>query len=121
MRFDPALKDDAKVAPRHTRGPWKRVVRSVLDLAGPHARLVRHAETPWASVTFSGARHTIVLGFEGAEASDAADLFIAALPEHEFAISGRLVADASIRAVDQHMLPSPRVQIEAELLVLDDA
>ena len=120
MRFDPELKGETPAAADSVRGPWKRVVRAVLDLAGPEAQLVRHAETPWASVTFSGARHTIVLGFEGEQAMDAADLFIFALPDHEFTISGRLVADATIRAVDQSMQPSPRVQVEAELLVLDD-
>lgn len=120
MQFDPALKDETWIGSDSVRGPWKRVVRAVLDLAGVEAQLVRHAETPWASVTFSGARHTIVLRFEGAQAREAADLFIAALPDHEFTISGRLVADATIRAVDQRLLPSPRTLVEAELLVLDD-
>jgi hypothetical protein len=103
------------------RAPWKRVARAVLDLAGPGAQLFRHSETPWASVTFSGARHSFVLGFDGMDAMEAADLFIAALPDHEFAIPGRLVADATIRAVDQRLLPSPRTLVEAELLLLDDA
>lgn len=103
------------------RAPWKRVARAVLELAGPCAQLFRHSEKPWASVTFSGARHSFVLGFDGTEAMEAADLFIAALPDHEFAIPGRLVADATIRAVDQRVLPSPRTLVEAELLLLDDA
>ena len=50
-----------------------------------------------------------------------ADLFIAMLSDHEFTISGRLVADATILAVDQRALPAPRTLVEAELLVLDDA
>ena len=120
MRIEPSLKSEATGGTDRIRGPWKRVVRAVLDLAGTEALLVRHAETPWASVTFSGARHTIVLGFDGAQGSEAADLFIAALPDHEFSISGRLVADATIQAVDQRLLPSPRTLVEAELLVLDD-
>jgi len=52
---------------------------------------------------------------------DAADLFIAALPDHEFLIGGKLVADAMIVSVEQVALPTPRTLVEAELLVLDDA
>ena len=120
MRIESTLHDATQSGPARARAPWKRVIRAVLDLAGVEAQLVRHAEKPWASVTFSGARHTIVLVFDGAEAIEAADLFIAALPDHEFTISGRLVADATIHAVDQRTLPAPRTIVEAELLVLDD-
>jgi hypothetical protein len=102
------------------RAPWKRIVRVVQELAGPCAEFVRHGEKPWASVTFSGARHTIVLSFDGEAGVDAADQFIAALPDHEFALGDKLVADATIVLVEQNMLPSPRTLVEAELLVLDD-
>jgi len=120
MQIESTLHERAQSGPNRARAPWKRVVRVVLDLAGSEAQLVRHSEKPWASVTFSGARHTIVLAFDGAHAMEAADQFIAALPGHEFTISGRLVADATIQAVDQRTLPSPRAIVEAELLVLDD-
>lgn len=121
MRIDAADYQPISTGPGTGRAPWKRIARAVLELAGPSAELLRHSEKAWASVTFSGARHTLVLGFDGMQAMDAADLFIAALPEHEFIISGRLVADATIVSVDQRTLPSPRTLIEAELLVLDDA
>ena len=120
MRIDPGVFSPLSTAPGSGRAPWKRIARAVLELAGPQAQLVRHAEKPWASVTFSGARHTFVLCFDGIEAMDAAELFIAALPEHEFTIAGKLVADTTIRSVDQRALPSPRTMVEAELLVLDD-
>ena len=103
------------------RGPWKRVVRAVQELAGPHAEFVRHAETPWASVTCSGARHKIGLAFAGADGIEAAETFIAALPDHEFSLSGSIVADATIVSVDHRALPSSSMLIEAELLLLDDA
>lgn len=103
------------------RSPWKRIAKAVLELAGPGAQLVRHAERPWASATFSGARHTFVLAYDGIEAMEQADDFIAALPDHEFTVAGRLVADATIRSVDQRALPIPRTVVEAELLVLDEA
>jgi len=121
MRIDPADYRAVATGPGSGRAPWKRIARAVLELAGPHAQLVRQSEKPWASITFSGARHSFVLAFDGIEAMEAADLFIAMLPDHEFTISGRLVADATILSVDQRALPAPRTLVEAELLVLDDA
>ena len=121
MQIDPRAYETKATGLGGGRAPWKRIARAVLDLAGSQAELIRHAEKPWASVTFSGARHTLVIAFDGVAAMDAADNFIAALPDHEFTISGRLVADATIASVDQRRLPSPRTLIEAELLVLDEA
>jgi len=106
---------------RRGRATWRRIVRAVLGVAGEHAELVRHSEKPWASVTFSGARHTVCLCFTGQQAMDAADDFIAALPDHEFSLPGLIVADATIVSVDQHALPEPHAMVEAELLLLDDA
>jgi hypothetical protein len=102
------------------RSPWRALLRAVLELAGPHAELVRHGERGWASATFAGSRHSVSLSFSGASAMDAADDFIAALPEHEFALPGRIVADATIVAVDQRALPHPHTLVEAELLLLDE-
>jgi len=122
MRID-AVADRAMIAQLHggrVRGPWVRLLSAVLHLAGPQADLVRHTEKPWASVTFSGARHFITLTFSGIAASDAADNFIAALPDHEFTIPRQLVADATIASVDQQMLPHPRVSVVAELLLLEE-
>ena len=45
------------------RGPGARLLEAVLVLAGAEAELVSHGERPWASATFSGARHTIALTF----------------------------------------------------------
>lgn len=120
MRIDAGDYRPVATGPGSGRAPWKRIARAVLELAGPNAQLVRQSEKSWASVTFSGARHTFVLCFDGLAALDAADLFIANLPDHEFTIPGRLVADATIRSVDQRTLPSHRTLVEAELLVLDE-
>lgn len=102
------------------RRPWLRLLCEVLQLAGTDAELLSHTERPWASVTFSGSRHTISLAFSGDAAPEAADDFIAALPEHEFTIPRQIVADAAITAVDQVALPEPKVTVEAELLLLED-
>lgn len=102
------------------REPWLPLLAAVLGLAGGRGELLRHAERPWASVTFSGTRHTIALAFTGTEGLAAAEAFIETLPEHEFTLPGQLVADAAVSAVDQAMLPAPRTVVEIELLLLEE-
>ncbi|MFC3214316.1 hypothetical protein [Novosphingobium panipatense] len=104
---------------RHsTNEPWARLLSDVLRLAGRGAELLHQAERLWASATFSGARHTIALAFEG-EAIERGEAFIAALPDHEFTIPRHLVADAAVVAVEHRQAPS-RLAIEVELLLLED-
>lgn len=105
---------------RRQRGPWLAVLTALLKLAEGKAELVRHSERAWASVTFSGTRHEVVLAFTGTDAVAAGERLIDALPEHEFAIPGQLVADASVISVEHATLPEPRLVIEAELLLLDE-
>lgn len=102
-----------------TRRPWLRLLNAVLELAGSGAELLRHAERPWASATFAGTRHTIALRFDG-EAIAAGEAFLAALPDHEFAIPGQLVADAAVTTVEHELVPAPELQVEIELLLLED-
>ena len=103
---------------------WRRrtdALREALHaLAGGQATILGHCETAWASVTFAGARHRLELLFDGSEAIEAGELFIAALPEHEFDIPGQLVADATVTEVD-HRLQPQRMQVSCELLLLEDA
>lgn len=98
-----------------------RLREALQELAGGHARFASHRETAWASITFAGARHRLEILFEGPEAVEAGEHFIAALPEHEFDILGQLVADAAIIEADHTMLPEPRLAVVAELLLLEDA
>ena len=106
-------------AARARRQPRNRLREAMLELAGPHAAILSHDEKSWASITFAGARHRLALEFEGAEAVQAGELFIAFLPEHEFAIPGQLVADAAVTAVD-HRPDPPRMQVRCELLLLEE-
>ncbi|MFZ1742396.1 MAG: hypothetical protein WAT93_06055, partial [Pontixanthobacter sp.] len=62
----------------------------------------------------------ILLRFSGNAAVEAGEKFITALPDHEFAISGQLVADAVITSVEHTLLPQPQIQVECELLLLLD-
>lgn len=98
-------------------------LRGVLlgQLAENRAQLIDHAERAWASPTFSGGRHTIRLRFTGAAAIMAGERFIAALPEHEFAMRGALVAEAEVIAVRHHAaIDPPFLDVTTYLLVLDE-
>ena len=109
------------VARRRTRRtPWMQLLSALLDLAQGEAELVRHSERAWASVTFSGTRHSIVLAFTGAEAVAVGEGLIDALPDHEFAIPRQLVADAAVVRVEHTLLPQPRLEVEIEVLMLDE-
>ena len=110
-----------ETARKHQRGPWMQLLSSLLGLAGGHAELLRHAERPWASATFSGTRHIIALAFTGTEAMAAGEGFIDALPDHEFTIPRQLVADAAVVSVDHTVLPEPQMIVEVEVLLLKDA
>src|SRR5688572_24932100 len=93
---------------------------ALLELAQDQATILGHSEKSWASVTFAGARHRLELLFDGDEAIEAGELFIAVLPEHEFDIPGQLVADAAVTEVD-HRLQPQRMQVSCELLLLEEA
>ena len=111
---------EARPAPRVRISPGERMLRAVTTLAGPHAELMSHTERPWASVTFAGTHHRIVLRYEGWEACDEAEALITALPDHEFEIPRTLVADATVVRLDQVVLPEPMMTVELLLLLLDD-
>ena len=89
---------------KRRRSKGERLIEALQELAQGHASIARHSETSWASITFAGTRHRVELAFEGADAVDAGECFIAFLPEHEFALPGQLVADAAVVEVD-HCLP----------------
>ncbi len=111
-------------APRRLRGPrptpTERVREALQALAGGHALIEGHDERSWASVTFAGTRHRLDLAFEGAEAIEAGESFIAFLPEPEFALPKQLVADAAVTSVDHRIGDRPRMLVRVELLLLDE-
>lgn len=117
MRIDPG---DPHLRSSRRR-PWMPLLTAMMNLAGGRAELLRHSERTWVSITFAGTRHTIALAFRGAEAIAAGEAFIAALPEHEFAIPHQLVADAAVASVEHVLLPEPVLSVEVELLLLEEA
>jgi hypothetical protein len=67
---------------------------------------------PWASVTFSGARHVLTYALATGEEQDRAQAFCGIAQEAEWPLDGAFVADMSATVVDGHLI------IEA-LTVLD--
>ena len=110
-----------RTRPRKVRAdPANRLLGALQELAGGQGIVLRHEERAWASITFSGARHTVTLRFAGDAAVAAGELFIAALPDHEFAISRRLVADAAVVAARHVLLPEPALEVDCAILMLDE-
>ena len=97
-----------------------RLREALMELGDFRGQVLSHGEKTWASITFAGARHTLTLLFAGADAVEAGERFIAALPDHEFAIAGQLVADAAVTEVEHRLLPAPRLVIHCELLLLEE-
>ncbi|MEL1249878.1 hypothetical protein [Aurantiacibacter gilvus] len=102
------------------RGPRELLADAQLALADGPARIVRHEEKSWASITFAGSRHRVELAFEGAEAVEAGECFIVFLPEHEFTIRGQLVADAAVVEVESVAAP-PKLTVTCEILLLEES
>jgi len=122
MLHDPvALRQGSSSSPRQGSRPWLPLLSALLELSQGKAELLRHGERPWASATFAGSRHTVVLAFVGAEAVAAGEGLIEALPEHEFALHGQLVADAAVTSVSHSLLSEPRLELELGLLLLEDS
>jgi hypothetical protein len=108
----------AAFRPRRTTAD--RVRAALTGLTGGLGTVLGHDEKAWASITFSGTRHSIVLEFCGPEAVAAGEELIERLPDHEFAIPGQLVADATITAVDHRFGAMERLEVTAVLLLLEE-
>jgi len=118
---------EVKSAPALTRAPLRprrtladRVRTALMQVTGGRGTMLAHAEKAWASITFSGTRHEVVLEFCGAEAVAAGEDLIERLPDHEFTLPGQLVADATITKVDHRFGAMERLEVTAVLLLLDE-
>ncbi len=97
-----------------------RVRSSLMQITGGAGTVLGHEEKAWASITFAGTRHEVVLEFCGADAVAAGEELIERLPDHEFALPGQLVADATVTKVDHRFGAMERLEITAVLLLLED-
>jgi hypothetical protein len=108
-------------APRRIPTTADRAREAVLALGGGRGVVKSHVESAWAAITFSGTRHELVLRFEGIEAVEAGELLIERLPDHEFSISGQLVADATVTKVEHVFGPVEWLEVTAVLLLLEES
>lgn len=120
-RARPAYKLHAERRPGSRKSPSRRLEVALLALCAGKGAVTSHRETPWASITFAGTRHEVIIEFLGKSAIEAAEAFIEQLPEHEFSLPGQLVADAAIAEVDHQLGPSPRMTITTNLLLLEES
>ena len=118
---------EVKSAPAPVRAAFRprrtladRVRTALMQLTGGRGTMLSHTEKAWASITFSGTRHEVVLEFCGAEAVAAGEELIERLPDHEFTLPGQLVADATITKVDHRFGAMERLEVTAVLLLLEE-
>lgn len=91
------------------------LVEQIKILIGQHQQVVMTRERPWASITFSGTRHTI----EIIPTTGSRDAFAASLGDwlanHEFELPGHFVADVLVHAAEQKAR-----SFTLEILTIDD-
>lgn len=97
-----------------------RVRAALMAITAGHGTLLSHEEKAWASITFSGTRHEVVLEFCGPDAVAAGEELIERLPDHEFTLPAQLVADATIAKVDHRFGAMERLEVTAVLLLLEE-
>jgi hypothetical protein len=97
-----------------------RLREAVLALSDGQGSVLAHVEQPWASITFAGSRHRLRIAYAGPAGVEAGEMLIAELPEHEFALPGQLVADATVTGAEHTMLPEPQLVVECEILLLEE-
>lgn len=83
-------------------------------LRGVDLSIVSASWTRWASATFAGARHELLLA---APPSPALDRWIAELPEAELALRGHLVADLT---VESRSRVGDRVELKIGVLTVEE-
>ena len=106
---------------RYGQDPAGRLTKQIIDLLpAAKLRLTLSESTSWASATFSGARHLILLEREAQGAfSIAEERVISLLADHEFAVSRHLIADLTAQVLvardkdqDQHRLRIEALTVE---------
>jgi hypothetical protein len=84
-----------------------------------HLTVETIAEEPWASATFSGARHQLSVTFEGSGAVGAAADLLERLDDLEVALAGQIVADLTLLA-DSRGDDGGYARLELEALTIDE-
>lgn len=93
-----------------------RLLAALLGSAGGACRIEDSHMVPWASATFVGARHEVVLALSGEDAGLRAELLGAMLPEKEFRIPGHVVADV---VVDRREIEGQEARLMLSVLTIE--
>src|SRR3546814_15167432 len=71
--------------------PHRRLLRALLEMAGPETEPIGSSSRSWASVTFTGSQHEIELFIMGKDDHDRANKLAECLPEAELRSEERRV------------------------------
>lgn len=107
-----------RIVPHNPADAHARLLRALADLAGPDARIASSASRPWASATFTGAQHDVMLILEGQDCAGRLAGLAAELPDHEFRIPGHIVADVAVDDVEYGQ--DSKARIVLKVLTIQD-
>lgn len=93
------------------------LVRQLADRAGAQPVVKQLRSTPWQSITFTGARHDIVLRFAGGEAADHAAAMADGLDYAEFDLGAHILADI---VVTERSSAGNGITVTVEALILEN-
>jgi hypothetical protein len=91
----------------------KRALRVSFVSLGAAVTFESLASRPWASITFSGERHRLVLCLPGPGAEAAVDAFLDGLTDREFELRGHVVADIEATGIERDTDGQVRLTLEA--------
>lgn len=97
----------------------KRALRATFVTFGAPVVFESLTSRPWASITFSGERHRLVLCVPGPGAQAAVDAFLDGLEDREFALRGHVLADIEAAGVERDSDGQIRLTLEA--LTVEDS
>lgn len=94
-----------------------RAVAAIVTPFGARVVIEELRSRDWASLTLTGARHELDVRLDGASAAAALDALIAALPQAQVAMNGRILAEL---VVEPGTADDEGVALTICALVIDD-
>ena len=91
MQIDEQI--DKNPVRKHRKDVGCQLIAQIAALVGPDYIVKITRERSWASVTFSGTRHSVAIGPALNANTPLPSVFAAQIAEHEFDLPGRFVAD----------------------------
>lgn len=97
----------------------KRALRVIFVSFGAAVAFESLRSRPWASITFAGERHKLVLCLPGPGAQAAVDAFLEGLEDREFALRDHVVADIEVTGMERD--DDGQVRLTLEALTVEDS